>query len=102
MGRLIASALLIAGLAGCQPQCGELCTDWYDYRRDVCGDHDLDDERATCINDYRGALVSDAESEQCEERSVVLGQMRAAGDCCACDDPDPSCCPDGDDDSAVE
>ena len=100
--RSLALILLLLGSAGCSRQeCQRLCTAWYDYQRDVCGQLDNDDQRVTCVSDYRPGRTTDEEVADCAERRVEVAALRANNDatCCTWGVDD---CPfgAGDDDSA--
>jgi hypothetical protein len=103
--RLLALSCLIlvalGGASGCSTNCQQLCTAWYDYQRDVCGAVNLDDDRVTCISDYRRSQSSTSELSACAARIPDVTALRAAGDdrCCTWTiDQCPE--PGGDDDSA--
>ena len=96
-------ALLPTLASGCNTECRNLCTAWYDYQRDVCRVLDTDDDRVRCISDYRGSRVSDEELAQCTDRELRVEDIAALepdqGRDCLCDG-DESDCPGDDDDSA--
>jgi hypothetical protein len=101
-------ALMWAGsfLLGCSPQCQKLCTDWFDYRSNVCNEFNLEDDRVTCIADYRRRSVSDDELTQCEQQRVEVRALLAAKDdrCCGEDAGQPPECSGaviGDDDDSA-
>ena len=79
--------VVVAGLwsgAGCSSECQRLCTAWYDYQRDTCGAVNTDDERVTCISDYRRSRTSGDELIDCGTRILEVRAMRS--------DRDASCC----------
>ena len=98
--------MAIIGLAlggGCSSECQQLCTAWYDYQRDVCGAVNTDDERVTCISDYRRSRTSEDELNDCATRIPQVREMRSSQDA-ACCTWDLGTCPTGqgdDDDSAA-
>jgi hypothetical protein len=96
-----AAAGLVFG-SGCSSECQQLCTAWYDYQRDTCGAVNTDDERVTCISDYRRSRTSEEELSDCSTRVTEVRTMQSAGDgsCCSWN---LATCPAGqdDDDSAT-
>jgi hypothetical protein len=98
-------ALLPTLASGCNTECRNLCTAWYDYQRDVCQVLDTDDDRVRCISDYRGSRVSEGELAQCVDQELRVEQIAALepddGRDCLCDG-DESDCPGDDDDSAEQ
>jgi len=96
---VLLGALLLS--SGCSTDCQRLCTAWYDYQRDVCGLVNLDDDRVTCISDYRASQSSDAELTACADVIGDVTDLRANGDDSCCAATVGECSLDGgDDDSA--
>ena len=94
-------ALTLCFASACSTECQQLCTAWYDYQRDVCGKVNLDDDRVTCISDYRRSQSSEGELLLCEARIPDVVALRSSGDDRCCDWTVGECPDDaGDDDSA--
>ncbi len=91
-----AAASLVLG-SGCSSECQRLCTAWFDYQRDTCKAVNTDDERVTCISDYRQSRTSDEENADCTARVTQVRAMHSAqdGSCCSWD---LAACPPGEDD----
>ena len=81
---------LVLAFGACRTECRTLCTDWYDYQRDVCGVVEADDERIRCIADYRARLVTDEELLLCQEEIAELQRVGSL------DSPERTCLCDGD------
>ncbi len=82
---------------GCGNECRDLCTAWYDYRRDFCGELDSDDERIRCLADYQESQVTSAALAECSERVQTLNALRDGNDseaqAACCNWQDPACSP---------
>lgn len=81
-------AILLSFAAGCRADCRTLCSEWYDFQRDVCGVVDTTDQRVGCIADYRSAGLSDEEQDACVVARVQLATLRDRGT----DDQKTQCC----------
>jgi hypothetical protein len=100
--RIVLLAALLPALSACRAECRNLCSDWYDYQRDFCGDFDTGDGRVQCVADYRAVVASDEELAQCESRSEQIEELRAGDDDCLCHFPPEQCLAlGGDDDSGA-
>ncbi|MCO4770672.1 MAG: hypothetical protein KDA24_11630 [Deltaproteobacteria bacterium] len=97
---LLALSLLFA--PGCSSNCQQLCTAWYDYQRDVCGQVNTDDDRVTCISDYRASQSTDQELSDCSERISEVNSLRSASDASCCTWDLGSCPSSGDDDDSAK
>lgn len=89
LGMMRVPLCLLLLQVGCATECRDLCTAWYDYRTDVCGELQVDDDRVACIADYTTRLVDRAERDECSERRDDLRAVRDG------DDPQ-ACCPGSD------
>jgi len=89
---------LVLGLAlgaGCRSECRDLCTRWYDYQQDICGDLDTEDVRVQCLADYRSGQVSDEELAECLTTTEQIEHLRDLEDSqarAACCDPTAAEC----------
>ncbi len=87
--------------SGCSSECQQLCTAWYDYQRDTCGAVNTDDERVTCISDYRRSRTSEEELSDCSARVTEVREMQSAGDGSCCFWNLATCSPGQDDDDSA-
>tara|TARA_B100000029_G_C17365497_1_gene884127 strand:- start:501 stop:857 length:357 start_codon:yes stop_codon:yes gene_type:complete len=89
---------LVLGLAlstGCRSECRDLCTRWYDYQQDICGDLDTEDVRVQCLADYRSGQVSEDELLECATIIEQISDLRDLEDSqarAACCDPTTAEC----------
>jgi len=102
LARAFVVVLLLATAPACSTDCQRLCTAWYDYQRDVCGQVNTDDDRVTCISDYRRSNSTTEELAACADRIGEVQALRNVADASCCT-WDVDSCPTGgdDDDSAV-
>ena len=100
VARLVLVFAVLAFAPACSSNCQQLCTSWYDYQRDVCGQLNTDDDRVTCISDYRASQSTDAELGSCVDLVPEVNALRAAGDDSCCAWTLNTCLASGDDDDS--
>lgn len=98
--RAVVASLALAVAPACSTDCQRLCTAWYDYQRDVCGQVNTDDDRVTCISDYRRSNSTTDELAACADRISEVNVLRSTADASCCSWDAETCPPGGDDDDS--
>ncbi len=99
--RAVLVLFALAVSPACSTDCQRLCTAWYDYQRDVCGQVNTDDDRVTCISDYRRSNSTPDELAACASRIGDVNALRTTADPSCCSWDADTCPPGGDDDDSA-